>query len=390
MASLLNVTRDDVLSALALYDSEAPEGSWRGFRPSKSFQLVHNGRAYPSKAVLGVAANLAPSQFFGGIAQTVPALLRLGFEIQKDGRRVSSLAKLAERAGLPAPTTPDLPVAPAASFVSGTNRPGEIRGFASVGHDVGVAVPELNPEAIEALRNLAGSDVQVFCDSGAFSEVKFGASGPEVVKPMTDDDWQNVLGTYRALGQALGGQLWIVAPDRVGCQTTTIERLSRYRSELAELDAMGVRILVPIQKGHADQHLFALHVHKALPGIEWTPALPCAKAATTAAEVAAFVKGYAWTNPTQHVHLLGIGPTSRKVGEYLAPFVGSDVSVSLDACWITANVGRTNGRENDPAETKGGPRRYTLARDIAKGLLGAIACAATVAELAVLIAKGGA
>jgi hypothetical protein len=222
-----------------------------------------------------------------------------------------------------------------------------------------VAVPHLSEKSLAELMAVAGSEVQVFVDSGAFSEVKFGPEGCTVVKPMGDAEWQNVLGIYERLGVALGDQLYIVAPDRVGCQQTSLERLERYADRVRNLRKIGVQILVPVQKGDLTQVEFAEMVDQVLGFSDWLPALPCKKAATTAAEVAAFVEG---RNP-EHVHLLGLGIRSRQLDAYLAPFANSRASVSLDSCWITANVGLTNG-------PKGGARRLTKAREIAKKILG--------------------
>ena len=390
MASLSHLTAANVTATLERIDTEGEAAFLEatGYGASKLYRILANGRSYPSKAVVGVAADLAPADLFGGVAQVVPALQRLGFEVARAGRRVASvgLESLARHLELPTRELPALPVEPAAVFASGSNRPGEIRGMAAVGVDVGVAAPEINPEAEAALAALAGTDVMVFVDSGAFSEVVFGAAGPQVVDPITPARWESVLELYARLGSALGSQLAVVAPDRVGCQETTLERLTRYAPEMRALHALGVRVLVPIQMGQLSAAAFAAAADQALGFTGWTPALPSAKADAGPDQITAFLEA---RNPS-HVHLLGIGPLARNVAAYLAPFAGTRTSVSLDACWITGNVGRTNGRHVDPAETKGGPRRYTLARDLSKAALGATATAARVAELALLVALGSA
>lgn len=390
MASLSHVTAAHVTAAMDQMDrlGEAAFLELSGYGASKVYRIQARGRSYPSKAVLGVAAGLKPADLFGGVAQVVPALQRLGFEVSRKGRRVASvgLESLARQLELPTRELPALEVEPAAVFASGTNRPGEIRGMAAVGVDVGVAAPEVNAEAEEALANLAGTDVMVFVDSGAFSEVVFGANGPEIVAPITAERWEAVLGLYARLGAALGAQLAVVAPDRVGCQETTLERLTRYAPQMRELHAQGVRVLVPIQMGAMDAATFAAACDAALGFSGWTPALPSAKADAGPDQIGAFLEA----RKPSHVHLLGIGPFSRNVNAYLRPFAGTECSVSLDACWITGNVGRSNGRAVDPAEVKGGPRRYTIARDLSKAALGATATAARVAELALLVALGSA
>ena len=375
------VTAADVRRAVAELDELGCVRFLRryGYRQASRFHLRINGRSYPSKAILGVAAGLEPSQFFGGAAGAAASLTRLGFQVRNSktgalmSRELDSLRRACEKEGLavsekPWPATD---VVPTAYFASGSNRAAEIRGLSRAGADIGVAAPELSPVAERELHALAGSDVQVFVDSGAFSEMDFRTGAPVVAKPMTDADWRAVLALYGRLSRSLGDQVWIVAPDRVGCQETTLRRLETYRDELAELHALGARVLVVMQRGEMPQAAFADAVDRVLGFSGWVPALPCNKAATKPAEVALFV---AQRRPA-HVHLLGLGIRSRQLSAYLAPFKAA-ASVSLDSCWITANSGRTNG-------PGGGPRRLTRARDVARGVLERLNVArVAVAELA--------
>lgn len=372
------VTRADVLEALAELDQVGKIRFLRthGFRDSVRFHLRHDGRSYPSKAILGVASGLASAEFFGGASHAARQLAELGFEVRNSttgalvDRQLDSLRRACEREGLEVSERPWPTIANAvtAYFASGSNRAPEIRGLSRAGADVGVAAAELTEEAILELEALAGSDVLVFVDSGAFSEVDFPEDGPPVVvRPMGPDDWTRVLALYLRLAKVLGSQVWLVAPDRVGCQRTSLERLELYGDQVRELRDLGARILVPVQKGDRTQAEFAGDVDEVLGFSDWIPALPCRKAATTSDEVAAFVEGRTLLTGREvpHVHLLGLGIRSRQLREYLAPFAprgGRATSVSLDACWITANVGRTNGPKN-------GPRRLTRARDVAARIL---------------------
>jgi len=84
------VTRGDVLRAVEEYDRLGAERffSAHGFGPAKSYELVMNGRQYPSKAILGAAYELATGQrlgsgdFEGGKGGAVGVLGRLGFEVE--------------------------------------------------------------------------------------------------------------------------------------------------------------------------------------------------------------------------------------------------------------------------------------------------------------------
>jgi hypothetical protein len=362
----LKVRRGDVLAQLDRCDElgKAAFLAENGYGDSTRYHLRYNGRSYPSKAILGAAAGLQAADFFGGAAETVRLLNRLGFYVRhsETGERVTeagleALRKLAVAQGFddPAPAWPELPVVPSAYFASGSNRPAEIRGLSKIGADVGVAAPELTQAALAELLELKGTDVQVFVDSGAFSEVDMTPSGPVVARPISHEAWLGILDKYLVLGEKLGRQLWVVAPDQVGDQDATLRRLLTYRPQLARIGATGARILVPLQRGARSLAKFARSVDKVLRGvldirIPWLPALPCKKAATSPEEVREFLSKTIDEFP--HVHLLGLGVRNRKLPQYLAPFaeLAPATSVSLDSCWIRANVGK--GRRFTEARKK--------------------------------------
>ena len=374
------VTRDAVKAAMAECDAMGMDAflDHYGFGASRRYWLrgETSHRPYPSKAILCVAAGatkrhgVSNQRVFGGVAATVKVLSQLGFTVREGDQPIKSagvdaLRAQAVAAGFddPAPAWDALPVTPAAVFASGSNTVGSIAGMAAARMDVGVAAPEVRAASEAALLALAGTDVQVFVDSGAFSEVAFNPARMafDVVKPISHDDWSARLALYKRLADGLGEQVWLVAPDQVGSQAVTLERLERYSSELAALADTGATVMVVAQKGAMSQSAFyaaALEAAGLTGRANVVAALPCKKAATTPAEVAAFVR----ESGAAHVHLLGKGPTARDVASYLAVFAADDVtaSVSLDSCWITANVGR-----------KGGLRRYTKAQDCAGKVLAA-------------------
>jgi 5-methylcytosine-specific restriction protein B len=94
------ITREDVLQALADFD----QGSEHGFRDSTGYDLLHDGKRYPPKAVIGLAARrlrgrvLEPNECSGEEGSRCFAELRQhGFDI-------------VPKAGGPArPTLPDIP-----------------------------------------------------------------------------------------------------------------------------------------------------------------------------------------------------------------------------------------------------------------------------------------
>lgn len=84
---LQGITREDVFQAIAGFSVE--EAAKQGFAGSTDFDLVHDGRRLPPKAILGLAAArtigrpLASSEFSGGDSSPGFAVLRgLGFSIE--------------------------------------------------------------------------------------------------------------------------------------------------------------------------------------------------------------------------------------------------------------------------------------------------------------------
>jgi 5-methylcytosine-specific restriction protein A len=88
-----DVTREAILKAVAEYDRRGPVEflAWYGFKPARSYFLVHDGKRYDSKAIVGVAHRYLPGwrpltadSFTGGKATVAPLLQRLGFTVQVD------------------------------------------------------------------------------------------------------------------------------------------------------------------------------------------------------------------------------------------------------------------------------------------------------------------
>jgi hypothetical protein len=243
-------------------------------------------------------------------------------------------------------------------FASGSNHAGEIRGLAEVGHHIGLVADRVGHLELAELDRLAGSDVRVFVDSGAFSEVDFPGGVPTIVKPITDEMWRRRLATYATMAMTLGPQLCVVAPDCVAHQDITLERLERYAAAVELVAELGAQILVPIQKGAMSMGDFARRVETIL-DCDWTPSVPMKKDATTAAELEAFVADY---RPAR-VHLLGLGPKAKRDGYAVALAAVargcSTTTVQSDSNLLKSLMGRTNG-------PGGGPRIGTRMLDQAR------------------------
>jgi hypothetical protein len=85
-----DVSRDDVVRSVKEYDRLGAGKFFakHGFGPSRSYELVLDGRRYPHKAILGAAYELATGQrlasgdFEGGKSGAVAVLRGLGFTVE--------------------------------------------------------------------------------------------------------------------------------------------------------------------------------------------------------------------------------------------------------------------------------------------------------------------
>lgn len=251
-------------------------------------------------------------------------------------------------------------------FASGTNRAGEIRGFADLDLPFGIVVDEVigRPEPIAEIVRLAGTGLPVFVDSGAFSEVAFGPEGPRVVRPISDAQWKERLDFYEQMAEVLGSQLYVVAPDKVGFADETIERLDKYREQMKRIANFGARVLVVLQG--SDKVEFLERVKALNLGYEFIPSLPCQKNATSNEAIVDFVER---VRPGE-LHLLGRGLKNKKTPPLLRALdkVAPDLKLSLDSCLMASMTGKTNG-------PGGGPRKLTRLQGIVNDEMSALAYA---------------
>ncbi len=231
-------------------------------------------------------------------------------------------------------------------FASGVSAPADLRGFARIGHPLGVSLPALSAPAVDYLCSLAGRGLPVMADNGAFSEVEMGEAGPVVVAPIDEQGWAWRMALYRRLARALGPSLWCVAPDRVGDQVETLARLRRWARSVRKVRRLGARVIVPIQRGELSAAAFDRACGEALGFTDFVRAIPGNKAAMPPAEL----EGYLRKVRPAAVHVLGAGPKSPRfaaladVLRRLTP----DAAVSCDSNLIAAHVGRSNGPGGAP------------------------------------------
>ena len=125
MATFSAVTREHILQAIAEYDTRGGDDflGVYGFAPTAGYSLIHEGRGYDSKAILGVAHRYATGrvatsdEFHGGMTAAAAVLRKHGFEVTervgaKSGARSTAARSTTPRSTTPRSTTPRQPVPP--------------------------------------------------------------------------------------------------------------------------------------------------------------------------------------------------------------------------------------------------------------------------------------
>jgi hypothetical protein len=226
-------------------------------------------------------------------------------------------------------------------YASGTNRASDIRGVMAAGIPVGVDVSRLSPSAT---RELLGSVLPVFLDSGAFGEVSIQRGQVCITHPITESQWNARLEKYLFIARQLDrkrsdscARVTIVAPDCVGSQELTLERLSRFRNQVRQVHAAGADVVVPMQTGRLNAVEFYTKA-KSILGIETVPGMPMKKAATTAGAIQELLQ---CVSP-KRIHLLGLGADNHKAGPLIRfiRHLSLGTLISMDANRIRAAVGR--------------------------------------------------
>lgn len=263
-------------------------------------------------------------------------------------------------------------------FISGASRPGELAGIQAADQLPGITVNELDT-AGTVICDIANAtrvikDCHLFVDSGAFAEMVFGDQGPRIKKLITDEEWSRRLDVYDRLvriwhrtsdegdiytkSEAL---LYLVAPDMVGNQSVTLQRLNCYAKRLIRMAKHPrVKIIVPLQNGEMsladfDRQVRQVFAKQGTPGFHYIRGIPSKKRATTTADIAALVQALQDDQvPDLQLHLLGLGPDSPRFQE-VSELLGS-IPFSCDSVRMRALVGKTNGKG-------GGPRPLTAAYD---------------------------
>jgi hypothetical protein len=228
------------------------------------------------------------------------------------------------------------------NYTSGTNRVCDLRGALAAGAPVGVDISRLSEAAT---KELLASHVPIFLDSGAFSEVSTRCGQVGIVRPITDDQWNRRLDKYLWITQQLGrkrkqlvacARVTVVAPDCVGNQELTLQRLAKFRDRVRQIHFAGADVVVPMQVGRLDVLEFYKKAHFIL-GFEIVAGMPMNKAATTANAIQELLQDM----KPKRIHLLGMGTSNRKAGPILRFLrrLSPSTLISMDSNRIRAAVG---------------------------------------------------
>lgn len=262
-------------------------------------------------------------------------------------------------------------------FASGVNHRGEIRGFALSGRHVGITFTTVNDKLIAELEQFSGpgSLMRVFADSGAFSEVEFDPALGQfvVVKAITDAGWHKRFDLYKKLATWFRRRAYLVAPDKVGDQAVTLERLARWALEVAVCAGLGAQIIVPVQKGELPMsEMFRRSC--AILNLRETPiaGIPMMKDATSLEDLAELVDSMPWFGC--RIHLLGLGPRSPKFAPAIRCIKSRrpNAVITSDSVVTRGWLGRGGKKAQAKAKKLGKPapkaRVYTRYQDDARAL----------------------
>jgi hypothetical protein len=233
-------------------------------------------------------------------------------------------------------------VPPVLAYTSGTNRTCDIHGVRKAGLPIGVDVSKLSESGIRAILE---SKVPILLDSGAFGEVTIQCGEAMVTRPISDQEWTRRLDIYLRITRGLcrprqrchPPAVTVIAPDQVGSQEATLERLKRFRADIKRLRSAGAEVVVPMQAGDLRIADF-YHKVTATLGFRPVPAMPMKKAPQAVEQICQFLQDV----HVRRLHFLGIGPSNGKLQSLLAAIrdLAPCVRISMDSNRIRAAVGQ--------------------------------------------------
>ena len=215
------------------------------------------------------------------------------------------------------------------AFRSGMSRSKDFWAAADAGLPVGVVATELTPAAIfNGLPAYLRKGGFIFIDSGAFAELTTGE----------EPDFDRVLRVYESLADRYGceeyaGNLYVVAPDKVGDQLATLDRLAKYADRVRALIEAGCKVIVPIQRGVIPAAEMLARAAAVLGTDRFVAGIPSNKEAMSHAECAT-LKHHAY-------HILGRVQMNQDQIERLQALTerNPDAEITADANWLRSRLG---------------------------------------------------
>lgn len=217
----------------------------------------------------------------------------------------------------------------AIAFRSGMSRPKDFWAAAAAGAAIGVVAGELalSTRMLGIPRFLCQGGA-VFIDSGAFAELKTG----EV------PDFDKVLSLYEYVAEGAEdgyfdpARLYVVAPDKVGDQLATLDRLAHYAGRVRALIDAGCMVIVPIQRGALSAVAMLDHVAAILGTRQFVAGIPSNKEALSLAECA--------TLTHERFHILGrVHMNADQLARLAALAINNPAAVyTADANWMRGHI----------------------------------------------------
>lgn len=227
------------------------------------------------------------------------------------------------------------PAAPAAfapslrlAFHSGMSRAKDFHAAAAAGVPIGVVANELtSPQLFLGIPRHVSRGGHVFIDSGAFAELATGVA----------PDFDQVLFKYEIVADALQDQdrcrLYVVAPDKVGDQLATLERLAEHAGRVRALIELGCKVIMPLQRGVIPAADMLARAAAILGTDRFVAGIPSNKEAMSIEECAT-LRHHAY-------HILGRVQMNQEQIDRMRALAGDDESVEItaDANWLRSRLG---------------------------------------------------
>lgn len=213
-------------------------------------------------------------------------------------------------------------------YRSGASNYNDLSGYAAAGAPVCVIASKLSARATSRLIE--------HLDDGGLAMVDSGQFGDFCAKIQRITDYPRVMKRYRhiALGCKRPDKLTIVAPDLIGDAEGSLNLLLDWQSELRELIALGVRVIVPVQNGRGGVDVFVDKAFEKL-GSQVVLGIPCKESPLSEADILDVMR---LCRP-KNVHFLGLPQKRRQILYKSAHLLDAGAVLTSDSTRLRAHLG---------------------------------------------------